>query len=70
MGKYDIVVGDAIVSSGMDGVFPKGWPIGVVSDVVKPKAAIFQDVTVTPYVDFERLEEVSIVIGAQAGAQP
>lgn len=65
MSKYDIAVGDAIISSGMDGVFPKGLPIGAVTDVVKHKAAIFQDVTVKPFVDFERLEEVSIVLEMQ-----
>jgi len=66
MSKYDIKEGDTIISSGMDGVFPKGLPIGAVSEVVKYKAAIFQDVTVKPYVDFERLEEVSIVLETQS----
>ena len=45
----------------MDGVFPKGTPIGRVAEVLKEEAGIFQDVTVTPFVDFERLEEVLIV---------
>ena len=65
MSKYDIAVGDTIVSSGMDGVFPKGLPIGEVTEVFKHKAAIFQDVSVKPYADFERLEEVSIVLEMQ-----
>jgi len=59
--KHDLNIGDAVLASGMDGVFPKGTPIGEVSDIVKQSAGIFQDVTVTPYVDFERLEEVLIV---------
>jgi rod shape-determining protein MreC len=42
-------------------VFPKGLPIGEVSAIVKEEAGIFQDVTIEPYVDFERLEEVLIV---------
>lgn len=58
---HDLNVGDVVVSSGMDGVFPKGMPIGQVSGVVKGVAGLFQDVTITPYVDFERLEEVLIV---------
>jgi rod shape-determining protein MreC len=66
LSKHDISVGDVIISSGMDGVFPKGLLIGEVKSVVKPKAAIFQDVIVTPYVDFERLEEVSIVLETQS----
>ena len=50
-----------MISWGMDGVFPKGMPIGQVFDIVKKESGIFQDVTITPYVDFERLEEVLIV---------
>jgi hypothetical protein len=30
--------------------------------VIKPPAEIFQEITVTPYVDFEKLEEVLIVL--------
>ena len=59
--KHDLKAGDSVISSGMDGVFPKGMPIGQVAEIVKKEAGIFQDVTVTPYVDFERLEEVLIV---------
>ena len=51
--KHDVVVDDIVVSSGLDGVFPKGLPVGYVSGVIKPKSGIFQEVTVTPYVDFE-----------------
>ena len=59
--KHDVKVGDTVVSSGMDGIFPKGLPIGKVASIVKQDAGIFQDVTVTPFVDFERLEEVLVV---------
>jgi rod shape-determining protein MreC len=60
--KHDIRVGDVIVSSGLDGVFPKGLRIGSVSGVVKRSEGIFQDVSVTPYVDFEKIEEVLVVL--------
>jgi rod shape-determining protein MreC len=59
--KYEVAEGDTVVSSGMDGVFPKGLPIGKVNTIVKREAGIFQDVSVIPYVDFERLEEVLVV---------
>lgn len=59
--KHNIVVGDLVISSGMDGVFPKGLPVGQVATIVKREAGIFQDVTVTPRVDFEQLEEVLVV---------
>jgi rod shape-determining protein MreC len=63
--KHQVVIGEPVVSSGMDGVFPKGLPIGEVAAIIKQDAGIFQDVTVTPYVDFERLEEVLVVPGPQ-----
>lgn len=59
--KYEVAEGDTVVSSGMDSVFPKGLPIGLVTTIVKREAGIFQDVSVKPYVDFERLEEVLVV---------
>ncbi len=59
--KHQVNVGDVVVSSGMDQVFPKGLPVGRVATVVKQDAGIFQDVTVTPAVDFERLEEILII---------
>lgn len=64
--KYDIKVGDVVLSSGLDGVFPKGFRIGFVSEVVKPNAGIFQEVTVTPFIDFEKLEEVLVVLDRPA----
>ena len=60
--KHNIKIGDVVVSSGLDGVFPKGLAVGRVSNVYKPKAGIFQEVTVTPFVDFEKLEEVLVVL--------
>ncbi|HUV50247.1 MAG TPA: rod shape-determining protein MreC [Anaerolineae bacterium] len=63
--KHDIRAGDTIVSSGLDTVFPKGVRIGEVSEVVKRNFGIFQEVIVTPYVDFEKLEEVLVVLNAK-----
>jgi rod shape-determining protein MreC len=54
-------VGDTVVSSGLDGVFPKGLRVGRVSEIVRQNAGIFQKVSVTPYVDFEILEEVLVI---------
>ena len=60
--RHDINKGDVVISSGLDNVYPKGLRIGYVRDVVKPDAGIFQQVSVTPYVDFEKLEEVLVVL--------
>jgi len=60
--KHEVSAGDAVVTSGLDGVFPKGLRIGRVSRVTKRAAGISQEIAVSPYVDFEGLEEVLILL--------
>ncbi len=60
--KHDLSVGDVVVTSGLDGVFPKGLRVGRISGVIKRNSGIFQKITVTPYVDFEKLEEVLVIL--------
>jgi rod shape-determining protein MreC len=60
--KHDIASGDVVISSGSGGVFPKGLRIGTVLEVEKSSSNIFQKVTLEPYVNFEKLEEVLIII--------
>lgn len=60
--KDDIRIGDIVISSGVDSVFPKGLRVGQISEIVKRNAGVFQDVIMTPFVDFERLEEVIIIL--------
>ena len=59
--KEDIKVGDNIVASGLDGVYPKGLRIGEVTSVIRRNAGIFQDVMVMPYVNYEKIEEVLVI---------
>lgn len=59
--KHAISLGDSVITSGLDGVFPKGLPIGRVSEIVRLSAGIFQEIAITPYVDFETLEEVLVL---------
>jgi rod shape-determining protein MreC len=63
--KNDVRIGDTIVSSGLDGVYPKGLRIGFVSQVIEHNADIFHEVIVTPFVDFEKLEEVLVILEVQ-----
>jgi len=53
-------VGDLVVTSGMDGIFPKGLPIGHIVAIDKRGQSLFQYATVEPTVDFGRLEEVLV----------
>jgi len=65
--KEDVGVGDIVISSGLDGVFPKGLRVGQVSEVVRRNAGLFQDVAITSFVDFEKLEEVLVVLPETGG---
>lgn len=57
----DVQEGDMIVSSGIGGLFPKGLTIGKVISVKKKNYGISQVVEVSPSVDFNRLEEVTVI---------
>lgn len=59
--KDDVTVGDVVISSGLDGVFPKGLLLGKVVGGEKTNSGIFQDVHVQPFVNFEKLEEVLVI---------
>jgi rod shape-determining protein MreC len=53
--------GDAIITSGMDTVYPKGVLVGRISRVGQSAGALFQTIEVEPAVDFSKVEEVLIV---------
>ncbi|MBK9293300.1 MAG: rod shape-determining protein MreC [Oligoflexia bacterium] len=57
----DIQVNDLVVASGLDGLFPKGFPIGYVTRVDKKHYGVTQYVEVKPIIDITRLEEVLVV---------
>lgn len=54
--------GDRIVTSGLGGVFPPGLVIGAVAEVRQRDTDLFQEATLEPTFDFDRLEEVLVVI--------
>jgi rod shape-determining protein MreC len=56
----DVKVGDTIVTSGVDGIFPKGFVIGKVEEVDNGNG-IYKAIRVRPSVDFNTLEEVLVV---------
>ncbi|HIJ82703.1 MAG: Cell shape-determining protein MreC [Magnetococcales bacterium] len=57
-----IKAGDTILTSGMAGSFPKGLPIGIVKEVLEGDTGLFQRVIIQPSVDFDRVEEVRLLI--------
>jgi rod shape-determining protein MreC len=58
----DVRKGDAVLSSGLGGIFPKGLLLGVVTSISKKDADLFQKIEVAPSADFARLEEVVVFL--------
>ena len=57
----DVVVGDQVVTSGLDGIFPKGIIVGEVTDVGLRNRGLLQGAVVQPSAPLDRIEEVVIV---------
>jgi rod shape-determining protein MreC len=56
----DVAVGDVVVTSGLDRMFPKGLMVGRVQSV-KTTGGLFKDILVAPSAHFEKLEELMVV---------
>ena len=56
-----IIPGDTVITSGMDGIYPKGIPVGAVTEVSRDTGSASQYVVVQPFVDFAHIEEVLIL---------
>jgi rod shape-determining protein MreC len=59
-GTADVKTGDLVVTSGIDGIYPKGFVIGTI-DHADRGAGAYHEIVIRPAVDFSRLEEVLIV---------
>ncbi|HEX9458059.1 MAG TPA: rod shape-determining protein MreC [Thermoanaerobaculia bacterium] len=56
----DVREGDVVMTAGIDGIYPKGIPVGVVTKAEKGQD-LFKTIAVRPSVDFGSLEEVIIL---------
>lgn len=57
----EVRIGDTITTSGIVGGFPKGLPVGRVMRISYESDNVSQVITVEPWVDYRRLEEVMIL---------
>ncbi len=57
----DVKVGDRIVTSGLDGIYPRGFAIGFV-EKVSNGAKLYKDIEVRPVVDFRAIQSVLVVL--------
>jgi rod shape-determining protein MreC len=59
--------GEHVITSGGDGVFPRGLPVGVIESIAPdPEHQPYTAITIKPAADLSRLEEVLVVTGTQA----
>jgi rod shape-determining protein MreC len=58
---FDVVTGDVVVTSGIDGIYPKGFIIGSIESVERVGGS-YKRITIKPAVDFTSLEEVLVVL--------
>jgi rod shape-determining protein MreC len=59
--SQDVRAGDVIVTSGLDGIFPRGLLIGTIKSVAGEGPGMFLNVTIKPAVDFRGIEQVLVV---------
>lgn len=57
----EIRIGDTIITSGIVGGFPKGLKVGRVMRITYESDNVAQIITVEPWVDYRRLEEVMVL---------
>jgi rod shape-determining protein MreC len=62
-----VTAGDEVVTSGLDGIFPRGLPVGRIESVSKDDQRLFLRARVTPAVNFSEIEEVLVILGAKGG---
>lgn len=59
--SMDIVKGDLLVTSGLGGRFPEGYPVGIVSQVSRDGSNYFATISVKPLASLERLRYVLLL---------
>jgi rod shape-determining protein MreC len=62
--------GDAVVTSGLGGAFPRNLAVGHVTKIIPGAVGLYQDVEVTPDVDFARLSDVLVVVAPPPAPDP
>jgi rod shape-determining protein MreC len=67
-GTADVKIGDAVVTSGIDGIYPKGLVIGQIESLERGSGD-FGAIVVRPVVDFSSVEAVLVVVTPPVAAE-
>ncbi|MBT3235962.1 MAG: rod shape-determining protein MreC [Bdellovibrionales bacterium] len=57
-----VILNDIVITAGLGNIYPKGIPIGTISRIEQENYGILQQVEITPAVNFNRLEEVAVLV--------
>jgi rod shape-determining protein MreC len=60
-GTADVQSGDVVITSGIDGIYPKGFVIGQIQSVERG-SGVFGAIVIRPAVDFSSIEAVLVVV--------
>lgn len=63
--EEDVATGDTLVTSGLGRLFPKGFPVGTVYQIVDERSGISKRVWVASFANLSALEELFIVTGGR-----
>lgn len=59
--NIDVCIGDILVTSGLDGRFPEGYPVATVLNVIKNKTQDLLIIQASPTVNFQNLHDVLLI---------
>ena len=62
MRNEQVEVGDKLITAGVGGIYPKGIKVGMITDIAKENFGMTLSIEVVPSVDFDKLEEVLVLI--------
>jgi rod shape-determining protein MreC len=65
----DMSEGDLLVTSGTDGVFPRGLPVGRIAGLKRSGQGLYQRADVVPVVDVTKVEEVLVLSAFERGPE-
>lgn len=56
-----VAIGEVVVTSGLDGIFPEGLPVGTVATINREGGGFFQQIEVLPFQDDAKVEEAALI---------
>jgi len=58
---------ETVLTSGLGGIYPKGLRVGFITDIQQEPGGLMLTATIQPFVDFDRLEEVLVLLPKASG---